>query len=225
MQAQDSEKTLSVDFHGTVSTCTVIPMNRSVAGVLGLFLLLLGGWFALAGQRVTYPPGMLAPAQPTQSMVTPAISFELKKMQVHAVAEFQIQAKVLSRHDYFWDHEARLSPLDLALGWDIMSDQRVVDQIQIHQDGRWYFWSVPQWFVSRSQIELNSANMHLIPANEGIAQELKQVRVGEIVAIGGYLVNVSDGPWRWQSSLTRGDTGKGSCEVVYVQSFQKVSVQ
>jgi hypothetical protein len=54
---------------------------------------------------------------------------------------------------------------------------------------------------------------------------IKEIRNGDIVQLSGSLVNVvseSDG-WRWKSSQTRNDTGKGACELIWVESLQIVT--
>jgi len=47
------------------------------------------------------------------------------------------------------------------------------------------------------------------------------VRIGQVVELHGQLIQADgkDG-WRWISSLTRTDTGDGSCEVVWVDSVR-----
>jgi hypothetical protein len=52
---------------------------------------------------------------------------------------------------------------------------------------------------------------------------LKRVRKGQLVHIEGFLVDASrPGGWHWNTSLTRGDTGAGACELVYVESLDIV---
>ena len=73
-------------------------------------------------------------------------------------------------------------------------------------------------FQYREQIERNSANMHMIPANDDVADALDEVRVGNVVSLRGYLVEARAGDgWRWRSSLTRNDTGARACELVHVE--------
>ncbi|MDN8986103.1 hypothetical protein Q0P28_14495, partial [Staphylococcus aureus] len=57
------------------------------------------------------------------------------------LAQFEIEAKVLSRKDYSRDRGAEISPFDLALGWGVMSKKEVLDQIDISQGLRWYSYS------------------------------------------------------------------------------------
>jgi hypothetical protein len=128
---------------------------------------------------------------------------------------------VLGAERYRFDRGAELAPVDLALGWGPMSDTAVLEQIEISQSNRFYFWRVAQFPIPRHDIEANSANMHMIPADTIVEDTLKGVRVGQVVRISGYLVEVAgaDG-WRWRSSLTRDDTGNGACELVWVESVQ-----
>ena len=76
-------------------------------------------------------------------------------------------------------------------------------------------------YGSRRDIEVHSANMHLIPATQEIARSMGRARKGHIVAMKGYLVHATGANgWHWKSSLTRDDTGAGACELVFVESFE-----
>ena len=78
----------------------------------------------------------------------------------------------------------------------------------------------PEFPIPRADIETNSANMHLIPADSAIEKRIKSARVGQVVSLSGYLVNVrADDGFAIESSVKRGDTGPGSCEVVWVEEF------
>jgi len=63
--------------------------------------------------------------------------------------------------------------------------------------------------------------MHFIPADDGVAAALADVREGQVVRISGLLVEATrpDG-WRWRSSLSRDDSGGGACEVVWLQQLE-----
>jgi len=77
--------------------------------------------------------------------------------------------------------------------------------------------------IPRDEIVSSSSNMHMIPATPAVEDSLELVREGDLVHIDGYLVAASaaDG-WKWQSSLSRKDTGNGSCEIVWVK---KITIQ
>ncbi|TVQ68348.1 MAG: hypothetical protein EA363_11415, partial [Balneolaceae bacterium] len=77
--------------------------------------------------------------------------------------------------------------------------------------------------IPRREIEVSSANMHMIPATREIERALKRVRKGDLVRFNGKLVNVEGpGGFRWRTSTTRTDTGNGACELVFVESFEIV---
>ncbi|MGB9499438.1 MAG: hypothetical protein ACKVE4_06745 [Dissulfuribacterales bacterium] len=84
------------------------------------------------------------------------------------------------------------SPIDLALGWGSMSDEAILEKIKIRQSNRFYFWSVKQFPIPQKKIESQSANMHLIPADNVILKQIKTARTGDIVNFTGYLVKVVD---------------------------------
>ena len=112
--------------------------------------------------------------------------------------------------------------MDVAFGWGKMSDEAVLARIDVSQSGRFYYWryegSPP---IPHREIELSSANMHLIPATKAIEKKLKNLRPGNVVALKGYLVDVQgEGGFRWKSSLTREDTGGGACELVWVEELE-----
>lgn len=169
--------------------------------------------------EVSYSPGVVAPHTPEQQSAS-SDSFEHKGYTITPLADFEITARVLSREDYHLGPEAVLSPVDLALGWGPMSDEQVLSKITITQSNRWYHWRVDEFPIPRRDIERNSANMHMLPANESVESVIKQTSRGDVVSLRGKLVLVTkpDG-WRWKSSLTRDDTGNGSCEVVWVEAF------
>jgi len=194
-------------------------MTRKVfiISIVVLAYLLVRGW---EQKPITHPPGVLAAAKPVQVDVQ-ASSFELHDYQVTRKARFDLRARVLGTERYYMNREADLSPIDLALGWGVMSDQGLLDQLEISQSSRWYRWrydnSIP---VSDQKIINSSSNMHMIPAGASVERSLMKLREGDIVVLQGYLVDVDhDSGWRWRTSMTRTDTGVGACEIVYVESI------
>ena len=174
---------------------------------------------------VTYPPGILVGTEPQQLELppaTPAISFGAYRLQ--PLAEFEIEARVLHRRKYKYDPPSKLSPLDLAVGWGAMSNQEVLDRLKISQSMRFYFYEyqnpppIPQDEITR-----HSTNMHIIPANDGIAAACKALRVGDLARLEGQLVEATGpGIGTWRSSLRRDDSGNGACEIFLVQQVSKL---
>jgi hypothetical protein len=183
-------------------------------------------WLFWPERRVSLPPGPLAPAEPVQQDLTAGPAFTRGDYLIGALARFELTAKVLAKERYRTGRESDLSPIDLALGWGPMSDQAVVDRIEISQGSRWYEWQSDDPPVSPEEVARHSANVHIIPDNDAVLAVIKRTRVGEIIRLSGQLVEVqADDGWRWRSSLTRDDTGAGSCELFWVQSAERVTAR
>ncbi len=138
------------------------------------------------------------------------------------IANFQAKAKVLSISSYNYDEMSEFSPVDIALGWGRMSDQKIIDQIDIKQQHRWYVWQTDHFPIPRKEIEKNSCNIHIIPANEILKTKLMNVLRGNIIQLNGKLVNVNKigETWIWKSSTRRNDTGSGACEILWVDEIK-----
>jgi hypothetical protein len=171
-------------------------------------------------QPIEHSPGVLVSEQPRQVNQQPS-GFMFDDYLVTRRARFEIRARVLSTEPYYMGRTADLSPIDLALGWGVMSDQSVLDKIDISQSGRWYRtrYDLPSP-VPEQVIIYSSSNMHMIPARKDIGRSLKRLRAGDIVTLKGYLVDVDhDSGWMWRTSMSRTDSGDGACEIVYVESL------
>jgi hypothetical protein len=190
-----------------------------------IIVVIFFGWRHCSTAEISYAaPDKVIDQAPQQSEVSGLQPIPFDKYAIQPVAEFALEARVLAREDYWLGREADLSPTDLVLGWGEMADPQVVKQINIRQSGRWYFWQVDSFPIPRRSIETQSANMHLIPANDEVARTLKQIRPGQLITLQGYLVNVNaDDGWRWRSSLSREDIGANACELIYVKQLKIIS--
>ncbi len=168
------------------------------------------------------PPGAIAPNEPVQVNLSNGPTYQKNNYSLKALADFTVEARVLSKQTYSADREAELAPVDLALGWGAMSDTAVLDHLTISQSNRFYYY---RWENepprSAQEIATHSANMHLIPTTPELEKKMRDVRVGQVVKIQGQLVEIHapDG-WHWRSSMTRDDTGAGACEVIWVESIE-----
>jgi len=188
--------------------------------ILSLIALCYLGFREWGSGPVERPPGVLVKEQPVQVEVGSSV-FRFDDYILTRRARFEVRARVLSKEPYYLGRTADLSPIDLALGWGVMSDSAVLDEIDISQSGRWYHtrYELPPPVDERLMMA-SSSNMHMIPARKDVEGALKKLRVGDIVDIRGFLVDVDhESGWYWRSSLSRTDTGDGACELVYVESL------
>ena len=210
-------------------------MNVRALAIVAACVVLFGWWWShrvpaaplpAVGASIVCPPppGVASGDAPLQSPVPDDLGeIRLRPATLQPLAGFSIEARVLSREDYSMGRESELSPTDLALGWGRMREDDVLSHLSFDQSGRWYHyrWQGAPPIPPREIIQ-SSANMHMIPSNANVARELARVDEGDTVRIDGWLVQAkaADG-WRWTSSLTRNDSGGGSCEVVYVCSIAR----
>jgi hypothetical protein len=179
---------------------------------LAMFLLLR----AYMHRPIVHGPGIIAPRIPKQVNLPQTMPFRYKDYVITPLATFDIEARVLGIKRYRFDRESDLVPYDVVLGWGKMSDEAVLNEITITQSNRFYHWWTRRLPMPRRAIEVNSANMHLIPADRTIAKRLSGLRKGHVIAIKGFLVRADTNNWHWMSSLTRQDTGAGACELIWV---------
>lgn len=180
------------------------------------------GWNSWSNRTVKVASHeMLAPYAPEQQNLSSrsAPVFEHNGYRIEAKARYTLQARLLRKEPYRFGREADLSPMDFALGWGPMSGNQLLDLITITQNNRFYWLRWKELPVPVSQVMENSANTHLIPATRRVAKQLEDMRPGQLIALEGYLVNATapDG-WRWNTSLSRKDTGAGACELFWVES-------
>ncbi|MEP7042323.1 MAG: hypothetical protein ABI843_04640 [Dokdonella sp.] len=194
---------------------------RRLGWVLCL-LALAGALHGFVHRPIAHGPGVLVSTAPLQSDPVDPVATRIGAFELEPLADFALDARVLSRQDYRFGTESELSPTDLALGWGRMSDSAVIAQLDISQSTRFYSyrWHDPPP-IPPQEIMVSSANMHLIPADAIVADAIGRVRVGEVITLRGQLVEArrADG-WHWRSSLRRDDSGAGACELVLVDSIE-----
>lgn len=198
----------------------VLLTPRKMRRLLNFCLLVAVVWGLVSwvkGPSIRTAPGVVVPEEPLQEAYPPQVVAKIKDYTVTAVATYTIRARVLHTRHY-WADGNDLVPYDVALGWGRMSDQSVLDRLEISQGNRFFFYqwqNVPP--IPQKEIECHASNNHLIAANSAVGHVISGLYPGEIVTMKGYLVNVTkpDG-FHWETSLSRTDTGNGACELFYV---------
>ena len=177
------------------------------------------------GPEPRFPPGVLVPYEPDQDPVSPPRQWQYKDFQVTALATFRVRARVLLTAHYWWGDGAAVSPVDLALGWRLMSNQEILDGLRLYSLRRAYAWAPrnDRLPAAAEDINTHAANMHMVPSTEELDGRLRGIKRGDLVDIRGYLIEIKfpDGG-AWRSSLTRADSGNGACELVWVNELSKL---
>jgi hypothetical protein len=189
--------------------------------LLKVILLIYIGWGAwnwYSDRPFHQPDGILAADDPQQTNVATGGKVHVGRWTLTVRADYRITARILAREHYHFDALSGLVAEDLALGWGPMSDNRTLRAIDISQSNRFYYWRTSaREPLSKDSIIAHSANTHVIPRDSTIARQLSRLRPGQVVTLSGELVDGvrDDGMWI-KTSLVRGDTGAGACEVLLV---------
>ncbi len=117
-----------------------------------------------------------APLGPQTSGALASTALERNGYRIVPLEPFTIDAKVLSTQRYRFDREADLAPVDLALGWGPMSNSVVSQKVTISQSNRWYYWRATELPIPVREIDIHSANMHLIPATPAMERRSAATR-------------------------------------------------
>jgi hypothetical protein len=141
------------------------------------------------------------------------------------VAEYKISGMVVGKETYSSGWDGEISPVDLAIVWGKLATSEYDQYITYSQSNRWYFYQYkPGSPFDNSFVISHSANNHIIPANENIHEAVKTIGEKDIVVLEGVLVNIKGTykgqPVTWNTSLSRKDTGNGSCELFYVSKVR-----
>jgi hypothetical protein len=191
---------------------------------MALFIILLALMWTRMG-AIHHEPGVLITAQPEQvNLPTPGPPVEHAGVKLIPLAHYKIQGHLIAVDESYRTMPGDPSPIDFALGWQRMSDSAVLDQLEFRQAYRfihYHYSSAPP--IPPAEITQSFAHMHLIPKNAAIDAELQSFRIGALIELRGYLVEVqaaSMPPWR--SSMTRTDHGNGACEIMWVHSAREL---
>lgn len=200
-------------------------MNWRRAAWIALFIVAASkAWGEWEHRAISPADGAIAPNEPLQVDADGAPAIVLGRWTLTPRARYDITARILSRADYRFDPISDLAPLDLALGWGPLSDNRVLQAFKVSQGARFYSWrpvteSLP---IELGEVTRSSANTHVIPADPAVAAKLDRLRLGgQVVHLLGLLVDgTRDDGMTIRTSLTRTDSGAGACEFLLVQQVE-----
>ena len=141
------------------------------------------------------------------------------------VTEYRLSGVVVGKGTYSSDWGGEISPVDLAISWGRLAQPESSQYIKYTQGNRWYLYQYkPGSPFDNSYIISHSSNNHIIPATENIRRAVKAVRKKDKIVLEGFLVNVKgiykEQPVAWNTSLSRTETGSGSCELFYVSKVR-----
>lgn len=187
------------------------------------------------------PPSTAPPAAPAVNPLARPIQRALAKPEqftltadgvaytVNKLAAYATAGVVVSLENYYVDAGAKIAPCDIAMAFDKLAAGDLWRKITWSQHDRWYWWTYQHADIpgGNAFIVANSANNHIIPANNTVKLAARALEIGDQVELKGWLVKLEQASdpnvFHWQSSLSREDTGDGSCELLYLEEIRRGS--
>lgn len=192
--------------------------------MIGVIVLIL----CLFGFRLLFPsyggPSVIADPVQTEmkETVIDHIGLNGESVQLVLMAEYEGQFAVQGVKKYQTDGASAVSSRDFILSWGELPSKSIDDEIDYSQRNRWYYYTYSAACpVESGYISNHSANTHIIAANDYILKNVEAVKENDYVYLKGYLVRVKFQGGDWTSSMTRKDTGDGSCEILYVTEINR----
>lgn len=191
-----------------------------VKHIIFILLMVGGGYYFWSSRPVVHGPGVVAPNEPIQEQAYGIKAITHEGYTFSPFAKMDLEVRILSKKKYYEDRESEFAPYDFVVGWGPMSDEKNLDKLLIKQTDRYYYWEMIEPPIPVHDIRTHSANMRFISPSTEIAERLDNLRIGQIIRVKGYLVNVKaqDG-WKAESSKIRTDSGEEATEIIYIREL------
>ncbi|SPF43344.1 hypothetical protein SBDP1_440002 [Syntrophobacter sp. SbD1] len=183
-----------------------------------------------SSRGLTYPPGILIKSEPQMVLIKDPKPWKVGKKVIFPMVEFWLQGRVLCSERYDDDPLSDICPIDIGLGWGPMSDQSIIDQLDIVQANRKLEYSVsdqdhpPPSYASLWEYV---KNVHTLPASGDIKKKVCSVRTGDLIELRGCLVAIQEnGQWTYVSSLKK-EVGLDhtTCLIFWVTQFERLDIK
>ena len=144
---------------------------------------------------------------------------------VTPLARYVLRGVVVSRENYGWGWSGGLAPCDVAMAWGELAEGGAWRKLDWSQDGRWFFWrwTGAQPFPTATVVR-SASNTHVVPANPNLKRAARSLGKGDVAELSGELIRIEGRRGgelvTWRSSLSREDTGDGSCELLYLRRLR-----
>ena len=193
------------------------------AALLALGLASCSDW------RAKVDPARVREEPLQEPLEAPPIEVERRGHQVRLTtrASYRLTAYAVDTSRELLDEWDFAVPMDLSVVWGPVADPAVLRHMRFHLSRRYVSWFADEDpGIPRPVIESHVANVHLVPADEEVAAELKRIRKGDLVTLAGRLVDIeirdAAGAVKaaMRTSLRRDDVGSGACENLWVERVE-----
>jgi hypothetical protein len=181
----------------------------------------MSGYYAWTIYPISHGPGVLTPDQPTLSYTAWEKPFNLKGNTLEPVKGYSAEVRILKHKRYFFDERKDLSPVDVVVGWNEMSDERNLRFVQFSISNRSFDLNYTKPPIPARSMYEQMELIHLIPSTKEIESDINWLRAGSIVRFEGKLVNVESGNnFNWNSDYLESQNDRSKKLILWVESLE-----
>ena len=105
-----------------------------------------------------------------------------KDQSISVLQPFYGNFRILGSKMYQDDEQAKFSPIDYAVSWGLFAKPEIAGKISVNQYDRYLNWKIDKLPVPADQAMQMVSNMHIIPANPEIAQQIRIIYGGSVTS-------------------------------------------
>lgn len=117
-------------------------------------------------------------------------AFRIGDYSYTPVKKMQVDGRVLAVSQRYLDRMSRISSADIVIGWQELSDEATLKNIDFSIYDRSYEWDNRSQELDNDFIKQNTKLLHVVPANDEIKTQLRDIKIGQVLFASGYTVNV-----------------------------------
>jgi hypothetical protein len=183
-------------------------------------VLLASGYLVYSNFPVNHGPGITAKQEPKIARLTWQEPFTFKGATFTPKRIIDAEVRIIKKKRYFFDSFSKYSPVDAIVGWNELSDSRNLDYIYFQLGEREFELNLTRPPLSLPKIYDESDLWHLIPSTTEIDKRIKSLRDGEIIKVGGLLVDISNGSdYEFTTNTELSESTKPTGFIVWIEDF------
>lgn len=185
-----------------------------------LLLVLIFCYFLWEQRPVKYGPGVMVNSEPRLETVNRAATIDTEEATLIPKYRIEGTIRVIAKKSYWFDNRRHISPTDLVLGWNRMSDDKLLNKLLITIDDRSYEVQMAKPPSLRGTIHEYVIMAHTIPATERIREKLATVRRGQFISFSGFIVDVrTNNEDTWVSPMRDGKPAVRSPQWIWIENL------
>jgi hypothetical protein len=157
-----------------------------------LVIILIFCYLLWEQRPVRYGDGVVAEKKPEIASIDFPNPIETDNFIINPKFEISGTVRVIAKSRYWFEDMSHISPFDLLLSWDRMSDEDLLKRMLVKIDDRSYHVQMTKPPYQRGNIHEHLMMTHIIPATEQIQEKISSLRRGQMVSISGYIVDIEN---------------------------------